>query len=116
MKHFNVCTKVKLPYKLVTERIAHLGMSGTGKTYGATKLAEEMLDAGAQVNYIDPVGIGFGLRIGADGKKGGFDIYVFDESGIRASCLEFAVLTEEMCENFVSFLMKRRNMRIGRHR
>jgi len=78
MNHFNVCTKVKLPFKLVNQRAAFLGMSGTGKSYAATKLAEEMLEAGAQLNFIDPVGIGFGLRIGKNGsKKGGFDIYVF---------------------------------------
>jgi hypothetical protein len=36
-----------------------------GKTYGATKLAELMLDAGAQIVALDPVGVWWGLRLNA---------------------------------------------------
>jgi hypothetical protein len=66
-----------LPLGVVTERLAFLGMSGGGKTYAAMKLAELMLEAGAQVVALDPVGPWWGLRAAADGKRPGFPIHVF---------------------------------------
>jgi len=60
-----------LPVDVVTQKLAFLGRTGSGKTYGATKLAELMLDAGAQVIALDPVGVWYGLRLGK-----GFDIAV----------------------------------------
>jgi len=49
--------RLALPLSAVTEKLAFLGRTGSGKTYGAMKLAELMLDAGAQVGVIDPVGV-----------------------------------------------------------
>lgn len=56
-----------LPIDAVTQKMAFLGRTGSGKTYGATKLAELMLGAGAQIVALDPVGVWYGLRLGADG-------------------------------------------------
>ena len=62
---------------IITEVIDLIAKRGSGKTYTATKLAEEMLLIGAQVVVIDPVGNWYGLRLGADGKPaGGLDITV----------------------------------------
>lgn len=67
-----------MPLETLTgKKIAFLGMTGSGKTYAAMKLAEEMLEAKAQIVVIDPVGVWYGLRIAADGKGKGFDIPVF---------------------------------------
>ena len=49
----------------------------SGKTYAATKLAEELLAAGAQIVALDPVGVWYGLRIASDGKSPGIQIPVF---------------------------------------
>lgn len=68
---------LSLPLDAVTQAIAFLARRGAGKTYGAGKLAEEMLRAGGQVVVLDPVGNWYGLRISADGKGKGFDIPVF---------------------------------------
>jgi hypothetical protein len=68
---------LSLPLDAVTQAIAFLARRGGGKTYGAGKLAEEMLRAEAQVVVLDPVGNWYGLRISADGKGKGFDIPVF---------------------------------------
>jgi uncharacterized protein len=57
-----------LPIDVVTQKIGLLGRTGSGKTYAATKLAEEMLKVGAQVVAIDPVGVWWGLRLQSDGK------------------------------------------------
>jgi hypothetical protein len=54
----------------VTQKFAFLARSGAGKTYAAMKLAEELLDGGAQAVIIDVVGVWHGLRAGADGQPG----------------------------------------------
>lgn len=54
---------LSLPYEVVTQKLAWLGISGSGKTYGATKLAELMLGIGAQIVVLDPVGVWYGLRL-----------------------------------------------------
>lgn len=64
-----------LPEDAVTQRLAFLGRIGTGKSYAATKLAELMLDVGAQVVALDPVGIWYGLRVPGTGR--GFPLPVF---------------------------------------
>lgn len=69
--------ELELPLDAITERLGWLGTSGSGKTYGAGKLAEEMLDVGAQVIVLDPVGPWWGLRSSADGKRAGLVITVF---------------------------------------
>ena len=65
-----------LPLDFVTEKAAILGRTGSGKSYCATKMAELMLEAGAQVVALDPVGVWPGIRIGTN-----FAVYVF--GGLR---------------------------------
>lgn len=64
-----------LPLDAVTQRFAFLGRIGSGKTYAGTKLLELMLEAGAQVIALDPVGKCYGLRVA--GKGAAFDIPIF---------------------------------------
>lgn len=68
---------VMLPLDAVTQRNAFLGRVGSGKTYAATKLAELLYAAGAQVVAFDHVGVWWGLRLAKDGKKAGIPIPVF---------------------------------------
>nr|WP_246357033.1 DUF87 domain-containing protein [Pyxidicoccus fallax] len=56
----------------VTQTFAFLARRGAGKTYGASKLAEGMLDTGAQLLVLDPVGVWRGLRLAADGREKSF--------------------------------------------
>jgi len=65
---------LKLPLNAVTQKIAFLARTGAGKTYAASKLVEQMLTAGAQVIVVDPVGVWYGLRLKADGKRPGYNI------------------------------------------
>ncbi len=65
-----------LPLDAVTQTFGMIGRKGAGKTYLATMLAEQMLDAGAQVVAVDCVGVWYGLRIAADGKAPGKEIFV----------------------------------------
>jgi len=66
-----------LPMNAVTQKFAILAQSGAGKTYTATKLAEQMVLAGAQIIALDPVGVWWGMRAGADGKSAGLKVVVF---------------------------------------
>lgn len=72
----HIAAKVKLPIEAVTQTFGFMGIRGAGKTYAATKLAEEMLLIGAQVVALDPVGKWWGLRLSNDGKSPGFNIPV----------------------------------------
>lgn len=53
-----------LPIDAVTQRFAWMGRTGSGKSYGAQKLAELMLEAGAQIVVFDIPGQWHGLRLG----------------------------------------------------
>jgi hypothetical protein len=65
-----------LPPDAVTQTFAFLARRGAGKSYGAMKLAEGMLDAEAQIVALDPVGVWYSLRIAADGKGKGYDLLI----------------------------------------
>lgn len=70
----------RLPFDAVTQKFAWVGNSGSGKTYGAKVMAEEMLRVGAQVVAIDPVDAWYGLRYGRTKGRSGLPIYVFGGS------------------------------------
>ena len=56
-----------LPLSALDERLAIVGTSGSGKTYAAKGLVERLMDQGARVCVVDPLGVWWGLRQGADG-------------------------------------------------
>lgn len=61
--------------KAIAQVYAFLARRGAGKTYAAGVLVEQMIDAGAQVVIIDPVGTWWGLRHpGAGPNAGGMNI------------------------------------------
>jgi uncharacterized protein len=77
MKELELSKDLKLPVSAVTQTFAILGKRGSGKTYCAGKLCEEMLELEAQTVVLDPIGNWYGLRLGADGKRKGYSIPVF---------------------------------------
>lgn len=75
-KTLRIADGLALPLSAVTEKLAWLGRTGSGKTYGAMKLAELMLEHGAQIGVLDPVGVWRALRVPAkDGRA--FEVVVF---------------------------------------
>lgn len=72
----SMASSLALPANAVTEKMAFLGTSGSGKTYGAGVLVEGLLSVGAQVVVIDTVGNWWGLRVASDGVSPGFKIPV----------------------------------------
>lgn len=77
MKDLILSKEVSLPVDVITERIAAVGQSGSGKTYAAMRLAELMLDAGAQIIVLDPMAVWWGLLAAANGKSSGYKVHVF---------------------------------------
>src|SRR3954470_10720724 len=59
------------------ERLAIVGTSGSGKTYAAKGLVEHLLEVSARVCVVDPLGVWWGLRAGADGATPGYPVVVF---------------------------------------
>ena len=60
--------------------VAILGKAGSGKTYAAKGIAEDLLNAGERVCVVDPTGVWWGLKSKANGKSGAFEIVVFGGS------------------------------------
>jgi hypothetical protein len=68
--------QLSLPLDFVTSTQVILAKKGSGKSYTASVLAEELLDARQQVVVIDPTGAWYGLRSSADGRASGYSIAV----------------------------------------
>jgi hypothetical protein len=56
-----------LPAAALHQRLAVVGISGSGKTYATKGLVERLLQAGARVCIVDPLGVWWGLRLAPDG-------------------------------------------------
>lgn len=59
-KLLKISKDVGMPLEAITERIAWVGQSGSGKTYAAMRFAELMLDVLAQLIVLDPQGVWWG--------------------------------------------------------
>lgn len=58
-----------IPNKALDDCWAIVGTRGSGKTYTAMGLEERLLNSGARIIHIDPLGVAWGLRLDAEGKK-----------------------------------------------
>ncbi len=65
-----------LPPDAVCRTMAILAQKGSGKTYSAMKLAEEMASAGRPFVFLDPTGVAWGLRSDATGDGPGCDVII----------------------------------------
>ncbi len=66
-----------MPADAVTQTIGIIAKRNAGKTHTGVVLTEEMLDVGAQVVVLDPLGVWWGLRSTIDGKGKGYAAVVF---------------------------------------
>ncbi len=66
-----------IPDAALSSHIAILGKTGSGKTYAAKGIVEDILTKGGRVCIIDPTGAWHGLRSSASGKRAGFPVVIF---------------------------------------
>ena len=66
-----------LPVAALDERLTIVGTSGSGKTYAAKGLVERLMEGGARVCIVDPLGVWWGLRAGPDGAPSSYPVVVF---------------------------------------
>ena len=90
MNQLKIAKNFNLPYEAVTQTFGILAKRGGGKTYTASVMAEEMLDNGLPVVIADPIGVWWGLRTSADGKKPGHSIIVFGGDHAHIAMFGFA--------------------------
>lgn len=69
-----------IPEAALTQHIAILGKTGSGKTYAAKGVVESLLDDETRVCIIDPTGAWHGLRSSATGKSAGYPVVIFGGS------------------------------------
>lgn len=69
--------KHPIPDVALDDRLAFIGASGSGKTYAAGGAVERALGLRHRVVVLDPLGVWWGLRLGADGGRGGFPVVIF---------------------------------------
>lgn len=77
MNDLQISDDFSMPIDAVTQTFGILANRGSGKSYAAMKLAEEMMKAGQAIVVIDPTGAWWGLRSSADGQSEGLPIIVF---------------------------------------
>lgn len=118
MKTLNIAKEIQLPLDAVTQTMSMIGRKGSGKTYLATMIAESMLDAHAQVIAIDPVGNWWGLRVGADGKSKGKEIFVIggDHGDVPLIPTAGARIAKLLVEKGISAVIDVSGFRIGEHK
>lgn len=75
-KQLNVGEKLSMPLSVSARTVFIAGTKGSGKTYSAGVMAEEMLSAGMHLVILDPLGVWWGLRHDASGGDGGFPIVI----------------------------------------
>lgn len=66
-----------IPEAALSQHIAILGKTGSGKTYAAKGVVEGLLDSEVRVCIIDPTGAWHGLRSSSSGKSAGFPVVIF---------------------------------------
>lgn len=112
MTRFHVAAGLSLPEQAVTETFAVLGRRGSGKTYTAGVLVEELLEAKHQVVILDPLDVWWGLRASADGKGDGYPVTIFGGQKADVPLQESAgaLLADVVIEHGISAILSLRHL------
>jgi hypothetical protein len=112
-------TKATLPAEALSQHLAIVGRTGSGKTYTAKGLVEQLLEDQRRVCILDPTGAWYGLRSSADGRKAGYPVAVFGGAHGDVPIAEYsgAALAAILAEKNLPAIIDLSEMLIGqRHR
>jgi hypothetical protein len=100
MPSLHLAPNLPIPLEAVTQTFAILAKRGSGKTYTALVMVEEMLKAGLQTVVVDPVGVCWGLRAAANEKDTGLPIIVLggDHGDVTIEATSGAAIAEFIVE------------------
>lgn len=117
-RNIRIVNRLPMGLDAVSQTFGFIGIRGSGKTYAATKLMEEMHFAGAQVGVIDPVGKWWGLRLDADGKSPGLDIPLFggQRGDLPLDPRSGEIVARMIIETGSSFILDVSHMRKGQRK
>jgi uncharacterized protein len=104
-----------LPAEAVTQTFAILAKRGVGKTYTASVLVEELLKAGLRAVVVDPVGVWWGLRAAADGKRAGLPIAILggDHGDVPLELAAGQVIADLIVDEEISAVLDLSHFRKG---
>lgn len=110
-----ISDQLSLPIESITQTFCVIAKRGSGKTYCASVMAEEMLKAGQQIIVVDPTSAWAGLRSSADGKSPGFPIVVIggEHADVPLSETAGEVIAQAVVEHRFSAILDLSQLRKG---
>ncbi|MEX2267975.1 MAG: DUF87 domain-containing protein, partial [Acidimicrobiia bacterium] len=118
-RSLRIASDFRLPLEAITQTLAILAKRGAGKTYTAKVLAEELLAAALPLVVLDPVGVWWGLRAGADGSPdGGYPITILggDHGDLPLEVDAGATIADLVVDERVSVVLDLSSFRKGESR
>jgi hypothetical protein len=111
-KALHISEKLSLPLDTVTSTLVAYGSKGMGKTVFGATLAEELAANGLRWSWLDPLGVGWGIRHAANGKGTGVPCLIL--GGTRGDfpiqptdgALVADLVVEETCNVLIDFSRK----------
>lgn len=109
--------KELVPSAALKQHIAILGKTGSGKSYAAKGLVEQLLDSKRQVCVLDPTGAWWGLRLGRDGKSKGFDVVILggERGDLPLSPASGEAVARLVTEQRASVVIDTSNLTVGEY-
>lgn len=107
--------KSSVPESALSQHIAILGKTGSGKTTAAKVLVEPLLEQGRLVAVVDPTDAWWGLRSSRDGKGSGFKILVLggDHGDLPLPANGGAAVARLLVEQRVSLIASTKHLTVG---
>jgi DNA helicase HerA-like ATPase len=106
-RKLHISPDLALPIEAVTETFAILAKRNAGKTYTAGVIAEELWKAQLPFVIADPVGVWWGLKSSADGKRAGFPITILggEHGDLPLESTAGKVVADMVADDSVSLLL-----------
>jgi len=115
MAELHLATNFSIPADAVTQTFAILAKRDVGKTYTALVLVEELVKAGLHAVVVDPIGVWWGLRASADGKRPGLPIVILggDHGDVPLEVAAGQVIADLIVDERISAVLDLSHFRKG---